>query len=301
MRKIDKTRRRIMDDGKTKRIALGDINPFIRISRIHTLEKSFKTGLRLNIHYQLHYILNGTGYFHIDGIDYVANKGELCLWGPGQIHSISSSDESPLEVIGVQFDFTRNFSHDFYVPIYYNIDDFKFSNINEIIEFTNFRGFPPYVRLKNKILAENMLRSAVDLYNSNQKFSQEKASLKLKEFFIHVADESEEHIPSKQNSETKASILEYINNHCFEDLSNHEIADAFKYHPIHINRIILETTGFSLHQYILKLRINEAVHLLTNSRLSIREISEKIGFSNPQYFSRIFKSKTGVFPTYLRK
>ncbi|MDR2053488.1 MAG: AraC family transcriptional regulator, partial [Treponema sp.] len=51
------------------------------------------------------------------------------------------------------------------------------------------------------------------------------------------------------------------------------------------------------YQYFLQLKINKAKELLLEGRLSIKEISYKLSFSSPYYFSRLFKGKTGVSPS----
>lgn len=290
-----------MKSSVVKRIGLGDINPFVRVIKIHTINKSYKTCLRYNRHYQFHYVLNGTGYFHINGIDYIAKKGELCLWTPGQVHSIASSDTSPLDVVGVQFDFTRNYSNYNYLPVAYSKDDFDANCINEIIEFDNFKGFDPHIKLKNYSLTENILQTAERYFSYGTKYSEEKASAKLKEFFILVAEESVMQISNKYDNLNGIEILDYIKKNYYYDISNKELAKQFGYHPVHLNRIIINLTGMSLHQYIINLRINEALHLLQVTNLSISQIAEKVGYLNSGYFSRLFKAKTGYAPTYFRK
>ena len=56
-------------------------------------------------------------------------------------------------------------------------------------------------------------------------------------------------------------------------------------------------TGISPGQYHLSLRIRQAKDLLINTDLSIKEISYRLGFESIYYFSRVFKSKTGINPT----
>ena len=290
-----------MQNKKVKQITIGDINPFIRVVRIHTINKGFKTGLRYNPHYQFHYVLSGIGHFNIDGSTYTAEKGDLCLWAPGQVHAIAASETCALEVVGVQFDFTRNYASDLYMLASYNKHSFKESAIREIVAFTDFKGFAPYTRICNRFLAENILKSVESAYNNSEKYGEEKASANLKEFFILLAEESNQQLTQKQHAKNKIALLSYIRNHYYENISNQKLAANFGYHPVHLNRIVLEATGMSLHQYVIKLRISEALHLLQHSNLSISQIAEKVGYTNPQYFSRIFKAKTGYCPTFLRK
>ncbi|GHV80469.1 hypothetical protein AGMMS49944_22600 [Spirochaetia bacterium] len=45
------------------------------------------------------------------------------------------------------------------------------------------------------------------------------------------------------------------------------------------------------------MKINKAKELLTEGTLSIKEISYKLAFDSPYYFSRLFKKKTGAAPS----
>ena len=62
-----------------------------------------------------------------------------------------------------------------------------------------------------------------------------------------------------------------------------------------------QTTNTSPMQYILNLRINNAVRLLENTDYNITEIGAIVGYDNPLYFSRIFKKQKGVSPSDYRK
>jgi AraC-like DNA-binding protein len=58
-----------------------------------------------------------------------------------------------------------------------------------------------------------------------------------------------------------------------------------------------EKMGMTPYQYFLQLKINKAKELLREGTLSIKEISYKLSFDSPYYFSRLFKKKTGVSPS----
>lgn len=284
---------------KINEITLGEINPFIRIGKVHTLESGFKTNIRYIQHYQLHYIFEGRGHFHINGKDYTAERGDFCIWGPGQKHIIASSPKEPITIAGVQFDFTRNFADKNYIPISSNKENFDIKSIHELIKFKNFKGFQHKIKIRNYIEAEEILKNLCNYYEQIGKYSEEKAAAQLKIFFLLVAEEINKNIKGK-NKEKKMKIIEYIKKNYDNEISNKKLAREFGYHPVHLNRIIKEITGLSLHQYIIKQRINEAAHLLQNSHLSIGEISEKVGYDNHQYFSRLFKKKVGHPPSYFR-
>ena len=59
-------------------------------------------------------------------------------------------------------------------------------------------------------------------------------------------------------------------------------------------------TGSSPHQYLLELRLVRARNLLTQTPLSVKEVSQRAGFEDEHYFCRFFKLKTGMTPVQWR-
>ena len=60
-------------------------------------------------------------------------------------------------------------------------------------------------------------------------------------------------------------------------------------------------TGLTPNEFILKVKLDEAMLMLKNhSELNISEISIRLGFSSPRYFSKCFKSYFGVTPQAVR-
>ncbi|MDB6125250.1 MAG: AraC protein arabinose-binding/dimerization [Pedosphaera sp.] len=60
-------------------------------------------------------------------------------------------------------------------------------------------------------------------------------------------------------------------------------------------------TGLTVHHYHLQLRINRAMHLLSGTPATIKEIAAQTGFEDAHYFSRVFKKKTGSNPETWRQ
>lgn len=68
-----------------------------------------------------------------------------------------------------------------------------------------------------------------------------------------------------------------------------------------LQRTFNELMGVSPKQYLMTLRINHALSLLTSTDFSVKEIAITSGFSDEKYFSRVFKNKYGYSPSQLRK
>jgi len=68
-----------------------------------------------------------------------------------------------------------------------------------------------------------------------------------------------------------------------------------------LQRAFAKYFGMSPKQYLIQLRMNRALELLTENELSVKEISFVCGFTDEKYFSRAFKKKYGYSPSLFRK
>ena len=79
------------------------------------------------------------------------------------------------------------------------------------------------------------------------------------------------------------------------------IAQAYNISTSHFIRSFKKTYGLTPNEYRQNYRINQAMNLLKTTNLSVQDISYQCGFSDPFYFSRLFKSKSGLSPYKYRK
>lgn len=93
------------------------------------------------------------------------------------------------------------------------------------------------------------------------------------------------------------SILSYVNEN-FSDptLSVKKVADLFFYSEKYLSSLFVKNTGVKFTEYLNNLRVSHAT-TLADKKLSITEISARCGFSDPLYFSKVFKKITGKSPS----
>ncbi|WHT48437.1 AraC family transcriptional regulator [Sporosarcina thermotolerans] len=77
-------------------------------------------------------------------------------------------------------------------------------------------------------------------------------------------------------------------------------ADELKIHKSTLSRKYAMEVGETFSDALLKMRIEEAKRLLTETDLSIAEVSSSAGFTHSTYFSRRFKEETGMTPYQFR-
>ena len=69
----------------------------------------------------------------------------------------------------------------------------------------------------------------------------------------------------------------------------------------HYSRQFNALTGVSPMNYFLQMKINDAGHKLQDTELSIDQIAQSLGYTDPLYFSRIFRKFQAVSPSAYRK
>lgn len=85
-------------------------------------------------------------------------------------------------------------------------------------------------------------------------------------------------------------------------LSLKEVSEGLSIHPAYLSREFSKHfDNLSFGEYIRKLRIEKAIHLLKEPRYSLTEIAYLTGFSDQSHFNRIFKKHTGKNPSVYRK
>lgn len=96
-------------------------------------------------------------------------------------------------------------------------------------------------------------------------------------------------------------VMEYIEKNYKEKIYIDDLAEKLMVSPDYFTRMFKESIGKTPIDYINSLRINRALELLENPRLSVAAVAEEIGFCNPNYFHKIFKQYMDLSPIAYRK
>lgn len=93
---------------------------------------------------------------------------------------------------------------------------------------------------------------------------------------------------------------EYIETHIFDRISLKEMGESLGYTEFYISRMFRQETGTSLFEYINRRKAELACTILKETRMSISELSYRMGFSSPSYFSSVFRRQIGMTPAQYR-
>ncbi len=95
--------------------------------------------------------------------------------------------------------------------------------------------------------------------------------------------------------------ISYINEHYPEKLTLQQLADYLYISTWHLCRVLKKGTDMNFVDILNNIRIEHAKKYLRETNLKVYEISHKIGYSDIAYFSKVFRSITGMSPKQYRE
>ncbi len=96
-------------------------------------------------------------------------------------------------------------------------------------------------------------------------------------------------------------IIHYLKQSYTQEITSETLCREFHCSRSHLSRIFNEQIKMTIREYINSLRIESAKTLLRDTKLEIAEIATSIGFSEPNYFTSVFKKYTNSTPSAYRK
>ncbi|WGV27377.1 helix-turn-helix domain-containing protein [Halotia branconii] len=94
-------------------------------------------------------------------------------------------------------------------------------------------------------------------------------------------------------------VVDYIHDHLAQEISLNAIANYVGISCYYFCRLFKQSTGLTLHQYVIQQRVERAKQLLLQGEMSIADIALACGFSHQSHLNRHFKRLTGVTPKTL--
>ena len=250
--------------------------------RLRTHERLPTWRPRGRIDYQLLYVASGKTVFYFNGEPKEVAAGHMVLFQPKQEQHYEYFAVDRPEVYWVHFTGSdvRNILKHYDIPL------------DRHVIYSGSSA--TYAYLFKEIIHE--------LQTCRTGF-EELLEMYLRQIFLLVQRSWEERKPTVSSylQEEIDYARKYFNEHYNEDISIEEYAQSRGMSVSWFLRNFKQMTMKSPMQYILTIRINNAVSLLETTDYNVTEISTIIGYDNPLYFSRIFKKQKGVSPSDYRK
>ena len=99
------------------------------------------------------------------------------------------------------------------------------------------------------------------------------------------------------NSVNGLILADWIEENYSKNVSLDDVSRILNISPYYFSKLFKEDTGEGFVEYVTRIRIDKAKELLSESEYSMKEICSMVGYSDPNYFSRIFRKTVGISPT----
>jgi two-component system response regulator YesN len=102
---------------------------------------------------------------------------------------------------------------------------------------------------------------------------------------------------SVESGEPSLRIREYLSETAANRMTLDDLAERLHLSPSYTSRLFKEVMGRSFATYVSDLRMERALALLLETEsMTVEELARHVGYSDPAYFSRLFKERTGLSP-----
>lgn len=278
-----------------KVIRFEQIAPFVRFASNLQLGSLCNQATTVSYDHRLVYVVSGSGTVVVDKKEHTVGPGYLLYWPSGTTYSFHPDEQEDLHLIIVNFDFTSDHA-DILQPIPSALpQSYVAANRLEIVSFQDTSIFDmsivsghipavlPYLQAMVQEAETPQILDAFQLTN-------------LMRVVLAVLYRACNSSLDRKASHSFNKILDYVHEHYAEPLSNKALAEQFNYHPNYISQLFTVHAGISLHQYLLRIRVRQALYLLQTTELSVGEIAIIVGFGSTSYFCHYFKKSTGYSP-----
>ena len=227
--------------------------------------------------YLFHYVIEGCGYLNFGHKQIKITEGECFLIMPHMFVHYYPDPDTPWKYAWVDF---RGSGFEKL------ISQIRFKCDNSIIAYSPKEVILPY------------------LHTLEEAYSYSKKSLYCEGIFRTILGYLADRYPNDHtniNSERYSNAVEIIKNKFSNpDFNVKDIASALNLSSSTLYRIFINMSGISPNNYLMNFRIAKAKNLI-DENLPTKHAAISCGFKDPLYFSRVFRSVTGVSPKDYRK
>ena len=141
----------------------------------------------------------------------------------------------------------------------------------------------------------------IDLKENAPAFAMQSIKNGLESLFLTLLENPAPVPDGEATSAAARQIFEYLHENIGAKLSLQALAYKIGYSPAYLQRLFKESTGTSILQYFIGMKIERAKELISEEKYTISEIAELLGYDTPQYFSKQFKDITNMSPAAYEK
>ena len=241
------------------------------------------------------YIFSGEMCHEINGQEYRAKRGDILFMNPGCTHAFSA--ERSCSYVNILF-----------APERIRGDILTSANAASLLflaSFDNMRGETNYGRIgfagTERKEVEDIVLAMLREYDAKQTSWETVLENYLNTLIVKMLRKVEHGIDAKDWNDVWQALSAYIEAHMDTKLTGDALARKFFYNSSYFSRAFKEKFGMTFTEYIARKRLSYAIELLGSTRLSVDEISRRVGFSDGKGLYRACGHYLGSTPSGYRQ
>lgn len=227
------------------------------------------------------YCTSGEGWFKVRGEKRTIGPNQFVVLEKNEAHLYGASESSPWTIFWIHFSGTL-------APSLYE----RYSELSY-----KEREVP---LLEDRVQQFHQIFEVLS-NNYNTKNLEYACLLFLNFISSFIFNKQDKHSNNFKKSNLVQNIIQFLNDNLDKTYKSEDLTALFHYSSSHILSTFKKNTGYSLFQFFNMKKIQKACEYLNYTDLTIKEISFRVGFRDPLYFSRLFKSHLGISPRKYRK
>ncbi|RXZ81998.1 AraC family transcriptional regulator [Paenibacillaceae bacterium] len=263
----------------------------IRITETEGVSPSFQR-LHWHVTLEINYILQGTGHYLINGNRHELREGDIVLINSNDLHRAFETENLVMMIImfdAAYFSLERRYDTALMNP--FREMGRRFHNVLD-------RHNPVHSRLCQLIKEMSEECAGEEAHFETIVRSQMVQFLSLVN--RHFAVNCQRGMPVTSGTEQIRALLHELDNRLAEPWTLQMMADNVHLSPSRFSALFAQMVGTSPIDYLIQLRLTQAITLLESSDIKVIEIAERCGFHNLSNFNRLFKRHIGKSPSELR-
>ncbi len=229
------------------------------------------------------YCVDGKGWYSVKNRRYDVHRDQYFILPAGEPHVYASDEDDPWTIYWIHF---RGELAQYYV-----------TNIHSPFDVTPTKKS----RILNRINLFEEIFQSLDHSYAIENIRYAMATFQHYLASLRYIQQYREAVANADNGNDVVSMaIHYFEENIEHEITLKNVSDFVGKSPSHLSSVFKEKIGYSPLNYFTLLKIKKACEMLDNSGMKINQISLKLGYEDPYYFSRQFSKVMGMSPKSYR-
>lgn len=275
------------------------LSPY-EIIGVHRHERYAEVPSHSHDYIEMNYVWSGKCLQVINGEEILTESGDICILDTQAVHSIGMTGENDI-VLNILM------RREFFVSAFFTrmtnqgiLSEFLLDAVTTTHEDKHYLRFSSH---KNPRIREIMENIFLEYYNQDlgtREIIESYMVILFTELLRTYRDHEKDHKKRHKTGTQVFDILAYIEKN-YERCSLKSTADHFGFNSQYMTMLLKEKTGKSFLEHVQEQRLIKAKTLLDMTAESVTEIARECGYSNMNFFYKIFRKSYGCTPSQYRK